>query len=154
MGDTGPESIIAELTRSYCMELETVTNFLANSIVLDGVRAEEIKKSLAADVGEELAHARQLGERIKQLGGMVPGSLALHLTQEALQPPADTTDVIGVIEGVLAAENAAIEQYDRIIRQCDGVDYVTQELVIRLLADEERHRTLFEGFLKEYRKTT
>ena len=30
------------------MELETVTNYLANSINLDGVRAEEIKKAQAA----------------------------------------------------------------------------------------------------------
>lgn len=154
MGNAGRESIIAELTKAYCMEMETATNFLANSIVLDGVRAEEIKKSLAADVEEELAHARQLGERIKQLRGTVPGSLALDRTQTALQPPADTTDVIGVIEGVLTAENAAIEQYDRIIRQCEGVDYVTQDMAIRLQADEEQHRTLFEGFLKEYRKAT
>ena len=152
MGGTGRESIIEELTKSYCMELETVTNYLANSIVLDGVRAEEIKKSLAADVDAELVHARQLGERIKQLGGTVPGSLALDLSQQALQPPADTTDVIGVIDGVLTAENAAIKQYDRIIRQCEGVDYVTQDLAIRLMADEEQHRTQFEGFLKEYRK--
>ena len=153
MSGTGRESIIEELTKSYCMELETVTNFLANSIVLDGVRAEEIKKSLAVDVDAELLHARQLGERIKQIGGTVPGSLALTLSQETLQPPVDTTDVIGVIEGVLTAENAAIEQYDRIIRQCEGVDYVTQDLAIRLMADEEQHRTLFEGFRKEYRKT-
>lgn len=152
MNIEGRESIIEELTKAYCMELETVTNFLANSIVLDGVRAEEIKKSLAADVDGELAHARDLGERIKQLGGTVPGSLALSLSQAALQPPDRTTDVIGVIEGVITAENAAIDQYDRIIRQCEGVDYVTQDLAIKLMADEEQHRTLFEGFLKEYRK--
>ena len=90
MGGTERESIIEELKKSYCMELETVTNYLANSIVPDGVRAEEIKKSLAADVDAELVHARQLGERIKQLGGTVPGSLALDLSQQALQPPADT----------------------------------------------------------------
>ncbi len=152
MAETSRETIIEELTKAYCMEVETVTNYLANSIVLDGVRAEEIKKALAADVNEELLHARNLGERIKQLGGTVPGSLKLTRTQEALQPPSDTTDVTAVIDGVLSAENAAIDQYYRVIRLCEGVDYVTQELTIRLLADEEMHRTLFEGFLKEYRK--
>ncbi len=40
------------LTEAYWMELETVTNYLANSVDLDGVRAEEIKKSLAADITE------------------------------------------------------------------------------------------------------
>lgn len=145
-------SVVEELITSYTMELETVTNYLANSIMLDGVRAEEIKKALAADVDAELQHARELGDRIKQLGGAVPGSMTLNRTQQGLQPPADTTDVITVIEGVIAAEDAAIEQYYRIIRRCEGEDYVTQDLAIRLAADEETHRTLFRGFLKEYRK--
>jgi len=152
MPETARNSIIEELKKLYCMEVETVTNYLANSIILDGVRAEEIKKALATDVNEELLHARQLGERIKQIGGTIPGSLQLTMDQDALQPPTDTTNVTAVIEGVLSAENAVINQYYRVIRQCEGTDYVTQELAIRLLADEEMHRTLFEGFLKEYRK--
>jgi bacterioferritin len=146
-------NIIEELEKSYMMELETVTNYLANSINLDGVRAEEIKKALAADITEELTHARQLGERIKQLNGFVPGSLSLKLEQRALQPPRDTTDVISVIEGVIKAEDAAIKQYNKIIRLCEGQDYVTQDLAVRLLSSEEAHRVMFEGFLKEYRKT-
>ena len=51
--------IIDLLTTAYNMEIETVTNYLANSVNLDGVRAEEIKKSLAADITEEVGHATQ-----------------------------------------------------------------------------------------------
>jgi bacterioferritin len=145
-------TIIKELQESYRMELETVMNYLAISIDLDGVRAEEIKKALAADITEELMHARQLGERIKQLSGFVPGSLALKFGQESLQPPKDTTDVTSVIEGVIEAEDGAINQYNKIIRLCDGYDYVTQDLCIRLLTSEEAHKIMFVGFLKEYRK--
>ncbi len=47
---TKNKAIIDELIKSYFMELETVVNYLANSVNLDGVRAEEIKKSLDADV--------------------------------------------------------------------------------------------------------
>src|SRR5262247_1657342 len=137
MGKRDKDSIIEELKKSYSMELETVLNYLANSIDLDGVRAEEIKKALAADITEELMHARQLGERIKQLSGFVPGSLALKFDQKYLQPPQDTTDVISVIEGVIEAEDGAINQYNKIIRLCEGYDYVTQDLCIRLLASEE-----------------
>ena len=146
------KNIIEELLKSYSMELETVTNYLANSINLDGVRAEEIKKALAADITEELTHAQQLGERVKQLGGAIPGSLMLKFSQHPLQPPKDTTDVMSVIEGVIKAEESAIEQYYKIIRLCEGEDYVTQDLCIRLLSSEEAHRVMFEGFLKEYRK--
>jgi bacterioferritin len=146
------KNLIEELLKSYSMELETVTNYLSNSINLDGVRAEEIKKALAADITEELMHAKQLGDRIKQLGGSVPGSLKLKFGQAALQPPKDTTDVISVIVGVIKAEEGAVEQYNKIIRLCEGEDYVTQDLCIRLLSSEEAHLVMFEGFLKEYRK--
>ena len=50
MSDDIREQIIAELKVAYWMELETVMSYIANSTNLDGVRAEEIKKSLAADV--------------------------------------------------------------------------------------------------------
>ena len=144
--------VIEMLKTAYCMELETVMNYIANSTNLDGVRAEEIKKSLAADVNAELLHAQELGRRIKQLGGLVPGSASVEIGSQQ-QPPADTTDVTGVIEAVIEAEASACSQYKKIIRATDGDDYVTQDLCIRLLADEEEHLVLFRGFLKEYTKS-
>ncbi|MGB5850331.1 MAG: ferritin-like domain-containing protein [Ignavibacteriaceae bacterium] len=145
------KEIIENLIKSYWMEIETVINYISNSINLDGVRAEEIKKSLAMDVTEEIAHAQSLAKRIKELGGLVPGSIDLKPVQSFLQTKEDTTDVVSVIEGVIAAENGAVEQYNKIIKLCDGVDYVTQDLCIRLLGMEESHRIEFMGFLKEYK---
>ncbi|MXV77449.1 rubrerythrin [Candidatus Poribacteria bacterium] len=134
----------------YWIEVEATINYLAISVDLDGIRAEEIKKSLAADIQTEIGHAQDLAARIKELGGRVPGSLAFKPEQTALQPPENTTDVVAAIHGVIEAEDSAIEQYNKIIRLCDGIDYVTQDLCIRLLADEETHRREFIGFLKEY----
>jgi bacterioferritin len=152
MSDNTQAEIIKELTVAYWMEMETVMSYIANSTNLDGVRAEEIKKSLAADIQEELLHAQNMARRIKTLGGSVPGSKAFQASQEALQPPADTTDVISIIKGVIAAEDSACAQYNKIIKLCDGVDYVTQDLCIQSLADEEEHRRNFMGYLKEYEK--
>ena len=146
------EQIIANLRESYNMEVETVINYLANSLDLEGVRAEFIKQALSTDIQEELTHAQQLGNRIKQLGGSVPGSLHLKMEQKSLQPPADTTDVVDVIRGVIKAEDDAIAQYRLIIKQTDGEDYVTQDLAITLMSAEEEHRQQFEGYLKEYAK--
>jgi bacterioferritin len=146
------KEIIENLTKSYWMEVETVMNYISNSVNLDGVRAEEIKKSLATDVAEEIGHAQRLAKRIKELGGTVPGSLNFKAVQKGLQTLEDTTDVVSIIEGVIEAENGAIEQYNKLIRLCDGVDYVTQDLCIQLLGMEESHRIEFLGFLKEYKK--
>lgn len=92
------ENIIEELKVAYWMEIETVTNYIASSINLDGVRAEEIKKSLQADVQEELTHAQTLARRIKTLGGRVPGSFDFAAEQKSLQPREDSTDVVSVIK--------------------------------------------------------
>lgn len=144
--------IIANLRQAYNMEVETVINYLANSLHLEGVRADFIKQALATDIQEELGHAQKLGHRIKQLGGSVPGSMHLKMTQRSLEPPDDPTDVVGVIKGVLQAEEDAIRHYKDMIKQTDGEDYVTQDLAITILGQEEAHRQQFEGYLKEYAK--
>jgi bacterioferritin len=144
--------IIDLLTRAYWMEIETVMNYIANSVNLDGVRAEEIKKSLAADITAEIGHAQQFARRIKELYGQVPGSTRFKPDQPFLQPAQDSTDVATVIRGVIKAEQGAIDHYTNVIRACEGVDYVTQDMLITILADEEGHLREFEGFLKEYDK--
>lgn len=144
------DEIIKELTIAYWMELETVQNYLAASTNLAGVRAQEIKSSLAADITEELEHAKQIAKRIHILGGTVPGSEGFKATQKSLQPAADPRDVVTVIHGVLDAEAGAMQQYEKIIELCDGVDYVTQDLCIQMLGDEQEHHREFRAFLTEY----
>jgi bacterioferritin len=145
------EELIGLLTKAYWMEIETVMSYTANSINPDGVRAQEIIESLEEDIEEELGHARQFGQRIKELYGVVPGSLDFAAEQSYLQPPGHQTDIVHVIKGVIAAETGAIEHYNRIVEFCDDKDLVTQDMVIAILRDEEGHRRLFEGFLREYK---
>jgi bacterioferritin len=144
------EQLIEMLTKAYWMEIETVMSYVANSINPDGVRAQEIIESLEEDIQEELGHARRFGERIKELYGVVPGSLDFHAEQSYLQPPDEQTDIVHVIKGVIEAETGAIDHYNRIVEYCDDKDLVTQDMVIDILHDEEGHRRLFEGFLREY----
>lgn len=143
------QEIIEELKKAYWSEIETMINYLANSINLDGIKAEEIKETLSAEIDDELGHAKRLAKRIKELEGITPGSFAFKASQSALQPPSETTDIKSVINGVVKAEEGAIEQYHKIIKLCDGIDYVTQDLCIQLMGDEEAHLTAFKGFLKE-----
>jgi bacterioferritin len=142
--------VVELLTKAYWMEIETVTSYLAASVNLDGVRAQEIKQSLNEDIEEELGHARRFARRIKELYGVVPGSQAFASEQGYLQPPEEQTDVVHVIRGVIKAETGAIEHYTRIVEETDQVDPVTQDMTIEILHDEQGHRRLFEGFLREY----
>ena len=144
------EELVELLRKAYWMEIETVMSYIANSVNPDGVRAQEIIESLQEDVQEELGHAQQFATRIKELYGVVPGSLDFTAEQSYLQPPEVQTDIVHVIKGVIEAETGAIEHYNTIIEACNEVDWVTQDMVITILHDEEGHRRLFEGFLREY----
>ena len=144
------EQVIELLKKAYWMEIETVMSYIANSVNPDGVRAQEIKESLQEDIQEELGHAQQFAERIKELYGVVPGSEGFAAEQSFLQPPDDQVDIVHVMRGVIAAEAGAIEHYAQIIEFTEGIDPVTQDMVIAILRDEQGHLRLFEGFLREY----
>jgi bacterioferritin len=144
------EQLIEMLKKAYWMEIETVMSYIANTINPDGVRAREVVENLETDIQEELGHAQQFGARIKELYGVVPGSLEFTAEQSYLQPPAAQTDIVHVIRGVIEAESGAIDHYQQIIEFCDGLDFVTQDMVIGILRDEQGHKRLFEGFLREY----
>ncbi len=144
------KQIVQMLIKAYWMELETVQNYIANSVNLEGVRAEEIKKSLGGDITDEIGHAQKFGQRIRHLYGKVPGSMEFKPEQDYLQPPADSTNVVAVIKGVIKAEQGAIDHYLKLIKLCGDEDPVTADMVTTILADEEGHMREFEGFLKEY----
>ncbi len=144
------EQLIQMLQKAYRMEMETVMSYIANSVNPDGVRAQEIIESLREDIQEELAHAQQFAQRIKALYGVVPGSMEFTPEQTYLQPPEHQTDVVHVIKGVIEAETGAIEHYNAIIEFTEDLDPVTNDMVVAILADEEGHRRLFEGYLREY----
>jgi bacterioferritin len=147
----GKRAEVVELLKAaYFMELETVMNYVTNSINPDGVRAQEVKESVEEDIQEELGHAQQFAARIKELYGVVPGSLEFKASQDTLQPPDDQVDVVHVIKGVIDAEEGAIQHYTRIVEETEEVDPVTQDMVIEILRDEQGHKRMFEGFLREY----
>ncbi len=149
MTDEQRQHIVTLLQKAYNMELETVCNYTAQSINLDGFKAKHVKDALAGDIAEELGHAQMLARRIKVLEGVVPGSQALKMEQTSLQPNGDALDVIAVIKGVIAAEEGAIAHYQTIIDATGGVDPVTEDLAVTLKGDEEEHKRLFKGFLAE-----
>ena len=51
------EQILASLCKAYNMEIETIANYLAASLNLEGVRADFVKQALAVDVQGELETA-------------------------------------------------------------------------------------------------
>jgi bacterioferritin len=146
------QQLVEMLKKAYFMELETVINYQTMSINPDGLRAQEVKEALQTDIQEELSHAALFAQRIKTLYGTVPGSMDFKAEQVTLQPPEDQTDLVSIIAGVIDAENGAIDLYNQIIEFTEDIDPVTNDMVIAILQDEEQHRRLFEGFMREFER--
>jgi bacterioferritin len=141
------DEIVVLLTDAYVMEIETVMNYLSASVNLDGIQGRQVAEMLGAEVMDELDHAGRFAQRIKELGGTVPGSEEFVAGQRSLQPPTSSTDVTAVVRGVIEAEETAIAAYTALAHVADGIDYVTHDLAVSVLADEEGHLRLFEGLL-------
>ena len=143
------EEIIELLKTAYSMELETVMNYLANSINLDGVRAEEIKKSAC--------RRRRGGDATRPATGAAHQTVGRPGPRFGVGPNRQSTSTVGKDDRRGGRHRSGdrsggsrVRHYNKIIKATDGEDYVTQDLCIRLLADEEEHLVLFRGFLKEY----
>jgi ferritin-like protein len=143
--------IVVELQISYATEIEIIQDYLANAMDLEGARAEPIKELFDEQVQTALGHARRLAKRIKALAGRVPRSSELSTVPKDLPPPIDTTQVDSALICAIKSEDAAIAQYERLIRLCDGHDFVTLDLVIELLVDERDRRQRLVALLAEGR---
>jgi bacterioferritin len=92
-----------------------------------------------------------LGERLKQLDARPPASMDFEARQASLQPPEDSANVLSVIDGVIEAENSAIETYRSLVDAAEAAnDPVTEDLAVTILSDEEAHRTEFKSYRREY----
>jgi bacterioferritin len=91
--DAKRKEIIDLLTQAYWMEVETVASYIANSINPDGVRAKEIKNSLAG--GHHGGAEPRPAVRPADQGAVRPRPGTFHFkpVQKSLQPGADPTDV-------------------------------------------------------------
>ncbi len=65
---------------------------------------------------DEMNHAKILGDRIIQLGGMPTTKLTETSSCGFSPPPEDRTDLVRVIELVLDGERCAIEKYNRLAK--------------------------------------
>ncbi|MGA2245762.1 MAG: ferritin-like domain-containing protein [Verrucomicrobiota bacterium] len=150
------KSRIIELLKAiYAAELEAAESYLAGSVWLEGPGAQQVAESLDSFAAQELSHAKKIALRLKRLGVRAPDSLQTERTRE-VGPPRDATDLLSAVEAVLEVEQGAIARYESLIGASAGRDHETHELAIEILAEEERHRALFEGFftsLSEQRKT-
>ena len=113
-----------------------------------GISARHVKARFLQHVTEERAHADQLVERIVQLGGkpelasgrLLARSHAEHIEGDSLRE---------MIRADLLTERAVIESYRDMISSIGPDDPMTQQVLVRILTQEEAHAENFASLLAD-----
>ena len=129
----GNEEVLELLNRLLTNELTAINQYFLHARMLEDWGFAKRGKAEYDESIEEMGHADRLIQRILLLGGLpnLQDLGKLYIGQNLKE----------VIECDLRLELEGIEHYRRAIGTAEAAhDYVTRDLFIEILADEERHQ--------------
>jgi bacterioferritin len=115
--------------------------------VIEGIDAKELKDKLEEQSADELNHAKEIVNRILELGGKPITNPLDASTCGFAEPPEDYSDLVRVVELVLKGERCAIEKYNKLAKKYHMKDLVTHEIFEDLLKDEVSDEEDWENFM-------
>jgi bacterioferritin len=125
--------IIDALNDALSLELAALTQYMWHHVMAKGLESpgfrDEVKKISIA----EMRHAEALAERINYLGGTPTIKIGQVRVGGDLQK---------MISDDVKAEEEAIELYKKIYELAKD-DPVTQDLILKILGEEEEHHDFF-----------
>ena len=119
-------------------EIVCVLRYTMNAITATGLASESVKAEFDEHAMEEQQHARQVAERINQLGGAPDFSPEGLATRSASQYTVGA-NLVGMIKENLIAERIACEHYRELIRFFADKDPTTRVMMESILTKEEEH---------------
>ena len=154
MGQKGREileidvnEVIQDLNSAYADEWLAHYQYFLFAQVIEGIDAKELKDKLEEQSADELNHAKEIVNRILELGGKPITNPMEASTCGFSEPPEDYSDLARVVELVLEGERCAIEKYNKLAKKYHMKDLVTHEIFEDLLKDEVSDEEDWENFL-------
>lgn len=138
--DVSKEKLAAYLLQAVADEINAWFKYMAclNRAVGHGV--VDIAQEFKEHEKEELNHVEMLNARLDELGvaSLTSPAELFTVNYNPYEAP-DTGDVAWMLYSVRKDEEGAIAFYKKVIAFCKDFDPVTAELLISILADEEKH---------------
>lgn len=161
MGQKGKEileidvnEVIKDLNSAYADEWLAHYQYFLYAQVIEGINAEILKEKLEEQSKDEMEHAKELINRILELGGKPTTDIMKASTCGFSEPPEDYSDLAKVTELVLEGERCAIEKYNALAKKYHMKDLVTHEIFEDLLNDEVSDEEDWENFLPSLKQGT
>lgn|GEM_PF-987497 len=132
------DEIIAIMRRAQAGEWTSFLQYWHHYFMASDIHSAEVKSVFKEHAKDEFDHARQIAERIQQLGG-VPCDKPEEIANETPTPTEYNHDLRSMLEADLIGERATIEFYNEIIRTCGFDDNVTRTMFESILEEEAEH---------------
>ncbi|MEM1140068.1 MAG: bacterioferritin [Pseudomonadota bacterium] len=128
----GDPKVIDYLNKALKQELAAINQFFLHARMLDDWGLLKLGKKEYDESIEEMQHADQLIERILLLEGLP--------NLQDIEKLMIGENVKDILECDLKSEHRAHPLYKEAVAYCESVgDYVSKELFVKILADEEEH---------------
>lgn len=142
------KTVIRLLNEALATEVICILRYKRHYFMTAGISARHVKARFLQHVTEERAHAAQLVERIVQLGGkpdLSPERLLIRSHAEHIEGES----LVEMITADLLDERIAITSYRAMIAAIGSDDPTTQQVLARILAQEEAHAESLADLLRE-----
>jgi bacterioferritin len=137
--------VIEVLNKARSMELHAISQYMNQHYNLDNMDYGELAKNIKLVAIDEMRHAEQFADRIKELGGEPTAELA-----DAVQKGQEVRAVFAFDTGL---EDGTIEAYNEFLKICREMnDNISAKLLDTIIDEEQVHLNYFDN-VDEHIKT-
>jgi bacterioferritin len=138
--DVNVKILIKKLTIAFADEWVAYYQYWLGAQIAKGVMRPAIVAELLEHAGEELEHAKMITDRIVQLGGtikMLPSEW--DKIASCKYNAVKSEDSLAILQENIKGEQCAIKYYDELLKEIHGKDFVTSNIILKILEDEVEH---------------
>lgn len=138
--DVNQKNLIQKLHTAFADEWSAYYQYWLGAQIAKGVMRGVVVTELLEHAGEELGHAQMITDRIIQLGGtvkMLPSDWDKFAGCKYNAVKSENSKII--LQENIKGEQCAINFYNDLLKELHGKDFVTANIVSRILEDEVKH---------------
>lgn len=132
------EKVLGVLNKARAMELYAISQYMNQHYGLDGMDYGELARDMKLIAIDEMRHAEQFAERIKELGGEPTTDLASAVIK--------AQDVRTIFPFDASVEDSTIDVYNQFLQVCrECGDNVSSKLFEAIIDEEQAHFNHFDN---------